>query len=70
MMAGNFQHMGNAGGNPIMIQPPQTLNPNQNANQQLQMLLLQSIRAQSQQQRVGWRTAVADAERLNFCFQL
>lgn len=67
MMAGNFQQMGNAGGNPMMMQQ-QAQGPVQNSN--IQLLLLQNIRGSTPQPLTGWHATVAEAERLSLVFQL
>ena len=67
MMAGNFQQMGNAGGNSMMMQQ-QAQGPN-SSHVQMQMLLLQQIRANSQPP-VGWQATVAEQERLRYTFEL
>ena len=68
MMAGNFQQMGNAGGNPMMMQQ-QAQGPT-SSHVQMQMLLLQQIRANTNQPPVGWQATVAEQERLRYTLEL
>lgn len=63
MMAGNFQQMGNAGGNPVMMHQSQAqLQAQQNA---IQTVLLQNIQQQTQTGTLtGWRANIPITERL------
>ena len=63
MMAGNFQQMGNAGGNQVMMQQ-QSQQQFQSAQQQaIQNVLLQNIQQQTGTL-VGWQASIPITERL------
>jgi hypothetical protein len=60
-MAGNFQHMSGAGGNPMMMQPQQQQGQ---PTLQLQQLLITQIQQQTGHL-TGWQANVGYAERFN-----
>lgn len=62
-MAGNFQHMAGAGGNPMMMQQQQQIQgPQGQATGAIQAMLLQHIQNQSNHMS-GWQSTVGINER-------
>lgn len=73
MMAGNFQQMGNAGGNPMMMQQQQQQHQQNRvmADQTVQALILQTLRQNTQLQNLpGWQARVPEVERVHLIWQL
>jgi hypothetical protein len=62
-MAGNFQHIPGAGGNPMMMQAQQQQQQGQ-STQALQQLLMTQIQQQTGHL-TGWQANVSYAERFN-----
>ena len=70
-MAGNFQQMGNAGGNPMMMQQQQHQQNRVMADQTVQTLILQNLRQNTQPQNLsGWQAGVQEVERMHLIWQL
>lgn len=61
-MAGNFQHIAGAGGNPMVMQPQQQQHQGQPA-QALQQMLISQIQQQQTGHLTGWQANVSYGER-------